>query len=56
MSISTKMDKYDTLAGKMLSSNKSFKKVTIAKLNNMGVKCIKLKIVRNHVCHLQVKF
>lgn len=31
------------------------KKVTIAKLN-MGVKFIKLKIVRNHFCHSQVKF
>lgn len=55
MSINTKMDKYDTLAGKKLFSNKSKKKVTIAKLN-MGVKFIKLKIVRNHFCHSQVKF
>lgn len=40
------MDKYDILAARVLFSNKS--KLTTAKLDNMGVKFIKLKINRNH--------
>lgn len=40
------MDKYDILVDRMLFSNKS--KLTTAKLENIGVMFIKLKIDRNH--------
>lgn len=43
------MDKYDILAARVLFSNKS--KLTTAKLDNMGVKFIKLKIIEI-ICHI----